>query len=215
LNDLRHGVDQMQQDLIARGQRDRVMKGGVAVSTEAAAFDLCLHPRDRGLHGLEVAITAMSGSELCQLYLERLTCFEHVRQPAPSLKQLCQGIPEAACPAKEHPLAVADVDKAERLQDHERLANRGPADMQPVRQVALGWELVAGHHAGLGDELGQALANVLIQATALERAKRCGGWRHSRRVYQGKGLVVQPLTSPMGWTNLGPNRRSFGLEGFG
>src|SRR6202158_4614936 len=91
----------------------------------------------------------MSAGKLRQLHLASLARFEHVGKAAAALEQLRQRIPEAACPAKEHSLAVANVDEAKRLKDHKRLADRGSADMQPVSQVALGGELGAGHHAGL------------------------------------------------------------------
>src|SRR5665213_1372315 len=173
----------MQKDLVASSQRDRAVKRRVALGAQAARRDLGLHLRESLVHRDEVLFSAATRGKLRQLDLQRFTCFEHLRQSAAPFKQLRERIAKTACPAEKRAFTVADVDEAQRLQHHKCLAYRRSAHTQPLCQITLGWELVARRHAGLPHEVGEALANVLVQAAALERTKRGGGWcAHRGRV---------------------------------
>jgi len=67
--------------------------------------------------------------------------------------------------------------------DYPFAGSRMLRDLLRGEGVVIGRELVARRHAGLPDKVGEALANVLVQAAALERAKRWGGWcAHRGRV---------------------------------
>ena len=214
LNDLCHGFDEMQEYLVASRQRNCVMKRCIAFGAQAAGIDLRTHLRHGSFHCGQVVFTSMSRRQLRELDLECFTCLEHVRQTAAPLEQLRQRIPKASCTAEKGAFPVTDVDEAQRLKYDKRLAHGRAAYMQAVRQLALGRELVTGRHTGLGDEVGQPFADVLVQAAALERTKRCGGWRaHRAESSRRTGSVVQPLTRHQGWTNLGPNRFAFGTAG--
>src|SRR3979409_235914 len=103
----------MQQDLVASGKSDRVMKCRIAFDAQPPRFDLRLHLRNRAFHGFDVFVPPVGCGKLRQLDLERLASLEHVGEAAAALEKLRQGLAEAARPAEEHALAVADVDKAQ------------------------------------------------------------------------------------------------------
>src|SRR5450759_2344372 len=204
----------MKQHLVARGQRDRAMERGVAIDALAAGADVHRHLFESRLHRVEIALASPAGRELGQLDLQRLACLEHIWKPAPLVEQLGQRLPETPRAAQEDTLSVADVDETERLQHDERLPDRGAADLHALRELALGRELLAWHHAGLAYEVAEPFADILVKAAALERAKRCGGWRaHRAESSRRTGPVVQPLTTPQAWTTLRPSRLRFGTAG--
>src|SRR5439155_1263196 len=81
-------------------------------------------------------------------------------------------------PARELEDRPEHLGQAARLQHSQRLAHRGAADAVALGELALGGEGVA--RLERGADLGaQALADLLVDLTPLDRGKRLGHWSDS------------------------------------
>ena len=71
----------------------------------------------------------------------------------------------------ERPRARARLDDAVDLEGGDRLAHRGTPDLQPLGQVALGRQALAGLQQPHTDLAGDPIGDPLVQLTGLEGAK--------------------------------------------
>lgn len=179
VNRLGEPVDHVLQHLVVAGAVDGVMKRGIAVYPKPRGRDLSLHRNQRAPHRRDVLIAAPEGRELGEAHLEEFASLQHLGKPAPPFHELVQHAAEPAAATEENATAVAHLDESLRLQDGERLTQRGPADLEARRQFALRRETLPKTEVGADHEFPETLDQVLIQARAPERTEWRGVKSHA------------------------------------
>ena len=101
---------------------------------------------------------------------------------------------ESAAATEEDAPAVTDLDEPLRFEHRQRLAQRGAADLEPGRQLALRREPLPNPEVGADDELPKTLDEILVQTRAAERTERRRVEGHGADYRAKIGLSTDPLT---------------------
>ena len=157
------------------GGGDGAVEALVALHAAAAGLDVGRHEGQRVVDAGEVVVGASYGGERGDLGLERVAGLDDLGQPVGvAADRLDDAARLLVARGHDGAVAVAYLDHADHLERHERLAQGGAADAEPLRELALGRELVAGLQAVVVDPRRDLPGHLLVEARA-EQPRREGG----------------------------------------
>ncbi len=168
-----HRLEELGQEAVVGGLGHGVVEGGVELLALLGVLEVepLPHVRQHGFDLVELFEGGPLRGQARRGGFEDPAHLEHVQEGvALHREEHGQGADDVVGlgAADEGALARADVDDAEHLQRPDGLAHGGPADLESVREIPLGEQLVAGLQLPLGDEVLDLVHDLFVEPFGLD-----------------------------------------------
>ncbi len=137
-------------------------------------LDLLRHVRESRAHRRQVVLRAPLGGQFGELRLQRLPGLQDIREAPAAFDHPLHGLGVETVPHEVRTAPVPGLHQALDLQHHDRLLHRGPADPEPLGEITLGRQPVAGAQPALDDVLAQPLQHLFVEALFRHGAQGVG-----------------------------------------